>query len=66
LKRGDSIPIDKRMSSHAPLGIQNTQDEHEPHQGPNGGKLGFLPKRRNIPIEAVRGKRKWIQNALLR
>jgi hypothetical protein len=57
LKRGGSIPTERRTSSHAPLGILNTQDEHEPHQAPNRGKLGFLPKRRNISIEAIRGKK---------
>jgi hypothetical protein len=65
LKRGSSVPKERRTSSHAPLGILNTQDEHEPYQVASRGVLGFLQKRRNIPIEAVRGKRMWFTNALL-
>jgi hypothetical protein len=56
LKRGGSIPTERRTRSHMPLRILNTQDEHEPHEARNRAKLGFLLKRRNIPIEA-RGKK---------
>jgi hypothetical protein len=38
LKRGGSIPKERRTSSHAPLGMMNTQDKHEPHQVPNHRK----------------------------
>jgi hypothetical protein len=31
LKREGSILKERRTSSHAPLGMMNTQDEHEPH-----------------------------------
>jgi hypothetical protein len=59
LKRGGS-------SSHAPLGMLNTQDEHEPHQAPNRGKSGFPSKGRNFPIEAAREERKGRKTAWLR
>jgi hypothetical protein len=66
LKRGGSIPKERRTSSHAPLGMMNTQDEHEPQQAPNCGNLGFPSKERNFPIEAIREERKGRQTAWLR
>jgi hypothetical protein len=65
LKREGSIPKERRTSSHAPLGMMNTQDEHEPHQAPNRGNSGFPWKGRNFPIEAVREERKGRQTACL-
>jgi hypothetical protein len=66
LNRGGSIPKEIRMSSHAPLGMMNTQDEHEPHQAPNHGNSGFPSKGRNFLIEAVGEERKGRQTACLR
>jgi hypothetical protein len=66
LKRGSSIPKERRMSSHAPLGMMNTQDEHEPHQARNRGNSGFSSKGRNFSIEAIREERKGRQTAWLR
>jgi hypothetical protein len=68
LKRGGSTPKERRMSSHAPLGMgmMNTQDEHEPHQAPNCGKLGFPSKGINFLIEAAIEERKGRQTAWLR
>jgi hypothetical protein len=66
LKREGSIPKERKTSSHAPLGMMNTQDEHEPHQAPNHGNSGFSWKGRNFPIEAVREERKGRQTACLR
>jgi hypothetical protein len=66
LKRGGSIPKGRRMSSDVPLGMMNTQDEHEPHQAPNRGNSGFPSKGRNFPIEAFREERKGRQTACLR
>jgi hypothetical protein len=59
-------PRQRRKSSHAPLGMISTQDEHELHQAPNRGKSGFPSKGRNIPIEAVREERKGRKTAWLR
>jgi hypothetical protein len=66
LKRGGSIPKERRTSSHAPLGMMNSQDEHRPHQAPNRGKSGFPSKGRNFSIEAIREERKERQTAYLR
>jgi hypothetical protein len=66
LKRGGSIPKERRTSSHAPLGMMNTQEEHEPHQAPNRGKSGFPSNGRNFLIETVREERKGRQTAWLR
>jgi hypothetical protein len=66
LKRGGSIPKERRTSSHMPLGMMNIQDEHEPHQFLNRGNSGFLSKGRNFLIEAVREERKGSQTACLR
>jgi hypothetical protein len=66
LKRGGSIPTERRTSSNTPLGMLNTHDEHKPYQAPNRGKLGFPSKGRNIPIEAVRGEMKGRQTTWLR
>jgi hypothetical protein len=57
LKRGGSIPKERRMSSHAPLGMMNTQDEHEPHQAPNRGNLGFFVERKKF-LDRSRRRRK--------
>jgi hypothetical protein len=66
LKRGGSIPKERRTSSHVPLGMMNTQDEHEPHQAPNRVNSGFPWKGRNFLIETVREERKGRQTACLR
>jgi hypothetical protein len=58
LKRGGSIPKERRTSSHAPLGMMKTHDKHEPHQAPNRGNSGFPSKGRNFPIEAIKEERK--------
>ena len=58
LKRDGSFPIERTTSSHAPLGIKNTKDEHEAQKAPNRRNLVSLPTGRNIPIEAIRGERK--------
>jgi hypothetical protein len=65
LKREGSTPKERRTSSHAPLGMIITQDEHEPHQAPNRGNSGFPWKGRNFPIEAVREEKKGRQTACL-
>jgi hypothetical protein len=65
LKRGGSIPKERRTSSHAPLGMMNTQDGHEPHQALNHGNSGFPSERRKFSIEAVREERKGRQTAWL-
>jgi hypothetical protein len=41
VEREGSILKERRTSSHAPLGMMNTQDKHEPHQAPNRGNSGF-------------------------
>ena len=58
MKRVGSVPIERRTSSHAALGMMNTKDEHEAHQAPSRGNLGFPRTGRNIPIKAIRGERK--------
>jgi hypothetical protein len=44
LKRGGSIPKERRTSSHAPLGMMNTQDGHEPHQALIRPKHIYFPE----------------------
>jgi hypothetical protein len=65
VEEGRFHPERERTSSHAPLGMMNTQDEHEPHQAPNRGNSSFPWKGRNFPIEAVREERKGRQTACL-
>ena len=58
VEEGRSVPIERRTSSHAPLGMKNTKDEHEAQKAPSHGQLGFPRTGRSIPIEVIRGERK--------
>ena len=47
--KGGSIPTERIMCCHMPSGILNTPDEHEAHQDPFRGSMGFP---RAVVIEA--------------
>jgi hypothetical protein len=40
-RKGGSIPTERRTSYQRPSGILNTLDEHEAHQAPFRGFMGF-------------------------
>ena len=59
LKRDGYVPTERMTSSHGPLGIKNTKDEHEAQKAPSRGQLGFPRRGRGIRIKAIRGEKIW-------